>query len=163
MYSSLRPHGLYSPWYSPGQNTGVGSCSLLQGIFPTQGLNPGLPHCKQILYQLTYHRKLTNLITGTTAFSNSMKLWAMPCRTTQDGRDVVESSDKIWSTGQGNANHFTILAFRTSWTVWKGKKIGHWKMNSPGRQVPNMATGDQWRNQKEWKIHVYVPGKNWHI
>ena len=33
---SLRPHGLYSPWNSPGQNSGVGSLSLLQGIFPTQ-------------------------------------------------------------------------------------------------------------------------------
>ena len=33
---SLRPHGLYSPWNSPGQNSGVDSCSLLQGIFPTQ-------------------------------------------------------------------------------------------------------------------------------
>ena len=40
---SLRPHGLYSPWNSPGQNTGVGSCSLLQGISPTQASNPGLP------------------------------------------------------------------------------------------------------------------------
>ena len=37
MYDSLWPHGLYSPWNSPGQNIGVGSCSLLQGIFPTQG------------------------------------------------------------------------------------------------------------------------------
>ena len=43
---SLGPHGLYSPWNSPGQNTGVGSLSLLQGIFPTQGLNPGVPHCR---------------------------------------------------------------------------------------------------------------------
>ena len=50
---SLRSHGLYSPWNSPGQNTGVGSCSLLQGIVPTQGSNPGLPHCRQILYQLS--------------------------------------------------------------------------------------------------------------
>ena len=33
MSDSLRPHGLYSPWNSPGQNTGVGSCSLLQGLF----------------------------------------------------------------------------------------------------------------------------------
>ena len=47
---SLQPNGLYSSWNSPGQNTGVGSYSLLQGIFPTQGLNPGLPYCKQILY-----------------------------------------------------------------------------------------------------------------
>ena len=52
--NSLRPHGLYSPWNSPGQNTGVGSLSLLQGIIPTQGLNPGLPHCRRILYQLIH-------------------------------------------------------------------------------------------------------------
>ena len=45
---------LYSPWDSPGQNTGVGSLSLLQRIFPTQGSNPDLPHCRRILYQLNY-------------------------------------------------------------------------------------------------------------
>ena len=39
---------------SPGQNTGVGSLSLLHGIFPTQGSNPGLPHCRRILYQLSH-------------------------------------------------------------------------------------------------------------
>ena len=41
--NSLRPRGLYSPWNSPGQNTGVGSLSLLHGIFPSQGSNTGLP------------------------------------------------------------------------------------------------------------------------
>ena len=51
--NSLRPHGLYSPWNSPGKNTGVGSHSLLQEIFPTQGSNPGLSHCRWILYQLS--------------------------------------------------------------------------------------------------------------
>ena len=56
---SLPPHGLLParflcPWNSPGQNTGVGSHSLLQGIFPTQGSNPGLPHCKWILYELNH-------------------------------------------------------------------------------------------------------------
>ena len=51
--NSLWPHGLYSPWNSPGQNTGVGSHTLLQGIFPTQGSNPGPPHCRQIPYQLS--------------------------------------------------------------------------------------------------------------
>ena len=49
----LRPHGLYSPWNSPGQNARVDSLSLLQGIFPTQGSNPGLPHCRRILHQLS--------------------------------------------------------------------------------------------------------------
>jgi len=52
---SLRPHKLlYSLWNSPGHNTGVGSHSFLQGIFPTQRLNPGLLHCRQILYQLSH-------------------------------------------------------------------------------------------------------------
>ena len=48
------PHGLYSPWNSPGQKTGVGSLFLLQRIFPIQGLNPGLPPCTQILYLLSH-------------------------------------------------------------------------------------------------------------
>ena len=51
---SLWPHGLYSPWNSSGQDTGVGSHPLLQGIFPTQGSNPGLLHCRQIRYQLSH-------------------------------------------------------------------------------------------------------------
>ena len=51
---TLQPHGLYSPWTSPGWNTGVGSLSRLHGIFLTQGLNPGLPRCRWILYQLSH-------------------------------------------------------------------------------------------------------------
>ena len=39
---------------SPGKNTGVGCHTLLQGIFPTQGSNPGLPHCRQILYRVSH-------------------------------------------------------------------------------------------------------------
>ena len=52
--SDSSQHGLYSSWNPPGQNTGVGRLSLLQGIFPTQGLNPGLPPCRWILYQLSH-------------------------------------------------------------------------------------------------------------
>ena len=51
---SLQPHGLYSPWNSPNQNIGVGSLSLLQGIFPTEGSYPGLLHCRHMLYQLSH-------------------------------------------------------------------------------------------------------------
>ena len=53
MSSSLQPHELYSPRNSPGQNTGMRSCSLHQGIFPTQGSNSVLPHCRGTLYQLS--------------------------------------------------------------------------------------------------------------
>ena len=53
--NSLWPHGLYTPWNSsPQPEYWMGSLSLLQGIFPTQGSNPGLLHCRRILYQLSY-------------------------------------------------------------------------------------------------------------
>ena len=58
VFNSLWPHGLYRTWNSSGQNTGVGSLFLLQGIFPTQGSNPGLPHCRQILYQLSHQGRM---------------------------------------------------------------------------------------------------------
>ena len=57
VFDSLWPHGLYSPRNSPGQSTGVGSHSLLQGIFLTQGPNPGFPHCRWTLYQLSHKGK----------------------------------------------------------------------------------------------------------
>ena len=58
---SLRPYGLQPtrrlhPWDFPGKSTGVGCHFLLQGIFPTQGSNPGLQHCRQILYRLSHQR-----------------------------------------------------------------------------------------------------------
>ena len=68
---SLWPHGLYSPWNSPGQNTGVGSLSLLQVIVPTQGPNPGLPHCRCILHQLSHK--------GSPVWSPFTLLWALDC------------------------------------------------------------------------------------
>ena len=82
------------------------------------------------------HRKLTNLITWTTALSNSMKLWAIPCRATQDGQVMVEGSEKMWSTGEGNGKplQYSCLEnpmnsikwqhrhFRNQWTKmdWNG-------------------------------------------
>ena len=67
---SLRPHGLYSLWNFPGQNMEVGSLSLPQGIFPTQGSNPGLPHYRQILYQLSHRRSPRILEWVTYSYSN---------------------------------------------------------------------------------------------
>ena len=62
--NSLWPHGLYSPWISPSQNTGVGDHPLLQEIFPTKGSNPGLSHCKRILYQAEPPRKAKEMFTA---------------------------------------------------------------------------------------------------
>ena len=60
VYGSLRPHGLWParllcPGYSPSKNTGVGCQFLPQGIFPTQGSNLRLLHCRQIFYRLSHH------------------------------------------------------------------------------------------------------------
>ena len=73
---SLRAHGLYSPWNSPGQYTGVGSLSLRQGIFPTQGSNPGLLHCRWIHYQLSHQgspNESTNRNSGPRKIWNQLK------------------------------------------------------------------------------------------
>ena len=75
--NSLRPHGLFSPCSSPGQNTGVGNLSLLQWIFLTQESNQSLLHCRQILYQLSYQGKLCikhNILFSYTAFWSKIKM-----------------------------------------------------------------------------------------
>ena len=65
--NSLRPRGLgparfLCPWSSAGENTGVGSHSIFQGIFPTQGSKPGLLHCGQILYLLSHQESPIHII-----------------------------------------------------------------------------------------------------
>ena len=99
MPDSLRPHGLYSPWNSPGQNTAAGSLSLLQGIFPTQGSNLGLLHCRRILYQLShkgspissllnaYFALSTRLNIGSGVVLNSLRTASLPPR----------NADCVWS------------------------------------------------------------------
>ena len=64
------PWTIYSSWNSLGQKTGVGCLSLLQGIFPTQGKNPGLPHRRQTLYQLSYKGSPRRLVWVVYAFSS---------------------------------------------------------------------------------------------
>ena len=93
--------------------------------------------------------ELTKLITWTTAFSNSMKLWAMLCRSTQDGRDMVEISDKTWYTGEGNGKplQYSCLKVRT---------LKDELSRSVGVQY---ATGDQWRNNSR-KNEMMQPKKN---
>ena len=72
MSDSLWPCGLQSPWNFLGQNTGVGTLSLLQGIFPTQGLSPDLLHCTWILYQLSHKGSPRILEWVAYPFSNSL-------------------------------------------------------------------------------------------
>ena len=77
----LQPAKLLCPWDSPGRNPGVDCHALLQGIFLTQGLNPGFPHCRQIFYCLSHsdfiYFKLNQMIKCVFIFN----FLAAPCST----------------------------------------------------------------------------------
>ena len=77
---TLRPHGLQParllcPWDSPGKNTGVGCHALLQGIFPTQGSNPGIPHCRLILHCLSHEGRPYSQERLSNKQANRFKCW----------------------------------------------------------------------------------------
>ena len=95
---SLRPQGLFSPWNSPGQNTGVGSLSLLQGIFPTQELSWGLLHCRRILYQLCYQGSPLCIQVSCKEYNSR----------TANGRDDRQGMEKgVWSPLWAHLDVFT--------------------------------------------------------
>ena len=126
---SLRPRGLYSPWSSPGQNTGVGSLSLPQGIFPTQGSNLGLPHCR---------RKLTvNPMTGqfprntgqTSTYSPSASWGQNPSvegKTPQILAIQMLQSESQWATGWPGAYYLTLQRLHT-WASKHAEEVNRTK------------------------------------
>ena len=81
--SSLQPHGLWPtrllcPWNSPGKNTGAGCHFLLQGIFPTQRLNLGLLHCRQIVYHLNHQGSPgQGWVCGHNSVYNNIQAWKL--------------------------------------------------------------------------------------
>ena len=80
---SVTPWTIYTLWNSPGQNTGVGSLSLLQGISPTQGLNPGLPHCRWIPYQLSHQGSPLLCIISCISAHWTLTLYSIGCEVTK--------------------------------------------------------------------------------
>ena len=93
MCNSLRSYGLQParllcPWDSPGQNPGVGCHSFLQGIFLTQGLNPDLFHCRQILYRATREAQATYQV------SINFKRWYHPKYLLQPQQDEVRNQQQ---------------------------------------------------------------------
>ena len=108
MSDSLWLHGLYSPWNSLGQNTGVGSYSLLQGIFPTHGSNPGLPHHRWILYQLSHQ--------GSPAAAKSLQSCPILCDPI-DGSPPVSPVPRIL---QARTLEWVAISFSNAWK-WKVK------------------------------------------
>ena len=75
-----------------------------------------------------------------------MKLWARPCRATHDGWAMVESSDKTWSTGEGNGKPFQHSCLEKPMNSMKRQKDRTLKEELPRSAGAQHATGDQWRN-----------------
>ena len=92
----------------------------------------------------TFFKNLFGNITWITVLSNSMKLQAMPCRITQDGRDMVKSSDKMWSTGEGNGKSFQDSCLENTMNSMKRQKDIALKDEQVGRC--QHATGEEYRN-----------------
>ena len=108
---------------------------------------------------VVHWRKLIKLITWTTALSNSMKLRAMPFRATQDGRVVVESSDKTWSTGEGNGKPLQYSCLENPMNSMKRQKDRTLNDELPRLVGAQDATGDQWRNNSR-KNEGMEPNQN---
>ena len=88
------------------------------------------------------YRELTKLITWITALSNSVKLWAMKLRrATQDGRVMVESSDKMWSTREGNGKSLQYSYLENPMNILKWQKV--MTLRDVGAQY---VTGEEWRS-----------------
>ena len=115
---------------------------------------PGLPVHHQLLESCIRgqtdwnhgHRQQANLITRTTALSSSLKVWALSCRATQDRRVKEESSDKTWSTGEGNSKPLQYSCLENPMNSMKRQKDRTLKDELPRSVGAQYATGDQWRN-----------------
>ena len=128
MSNSLQPRGLYNPWNSPGQNTGVGSLSLLQGVFPAQGAHPGLPHCGRILYLLSYQGSpvknpslvvkitylYTNFLEKAMAPHSSTLAWKIPWME-EPGRLQFMGSLRVGHDWATSLSLFTFMHWRRKW------------------------------------------------
>ena len=132
MSDSLWPPELYSPWDSPGQNTGVSSLSLLQGIFPTQGSNPGLPCCRQILYPLSHQGSPRILEWGAYPFSRgSSRPRNQPGVSCIAGRVFT-----CWATREAQ------LVLASLHSTWETGRMLHWSW-LPSVPPPNPSAGTQ--------------------
>ena len=85
----------------------------------------------------------------TTALSNSMKLWAMPCRATWDGWVMVESSDEMWSTGEGNGKLFQYSCLESPMNSMKRQKD---RTGRPGvlQSVGSQRVRHDWATERNW-------------
>ena len=120
---SLWPHGCSPPGSSvhgdsPGRNTGVGSHALLQGIFPTQGSNPGLSHCRWILYPLNHHVLWSYLIKMMKVIIFSSNIFIVLLLTIRAAIHLIILLSELGELGElGSRSSFSHLSIK--WDICK--------------------------------------------
>ena len=154
---SLRPHGLYSSWNSLGQNIGVGSPSLLQGIFPTQGSNPGLPHCRRILYQLS-HKGSPKKTEGQRI--NAFKLWCwrrllrLPWTAKRSNQLILKEINPEYSL-EG-----VMLKLKLQYFGHQMRRPWCWERLKAGGEGDDRGW-DGWMASSTWWTWVWASSRSW--
>ena len=106
-WTLCNPHGIYSPWNSPGQSTGVGSRILPQQIFLTQESNQGLLHCRRILYQLNYQENPNISL----AEHKILALVTQLCQTLCDPMDYSQPGSSVQGILQARILEWIAISF----------------------------------------------------
>ena len=126
--NSLWPHGLYCPWNSPGQNTAVGSLSILRGIFPTQGSNQSLLRCRQILYHLGHQGSPRILEWVASPFSSGSSLprnrTGLSC--------IAGGFFTTWATRDA----LEVCSWCAILRAWRSLRFFYWALQHVGSSLP---------------------------
>ena len=177
----MTPRTVYNPWNSPGQSTRVGCLSLLQDIIPTQGSNPGLPHCRQILYQLRHQGSAIILewvaypyssvsFSGIELLSPALQADSLPAEPPGKPNTVIISSDRtcycslVFSFFLILFLNFTILY----WFCHISKWIRHRHTRVPHPEPSSLPTPSLWvvpvhQPQASSIVHRTWTGNSFHI
>ena len=130
------------------------NCFTHSQSLPSGSLHKSLILIQQIADRMkTSYRKLIKLIMWITTLSNSMKLWAMLCRAMQDGWDLVESSDKMWSSDEGNGKSLRYSFLENPMNNMQRQKDRTLKDELPRSVGAQYAAGEEGRNnsRKKWR------------
>ena len=172
MFNPLWPHGLCSPWDSLGQNTGGGYHAHLQGIFPTQESNPGLAHCRWILYQLSHEGSPGNQPWIFTGRTEAPILWLPDAKSWFTGKDP--DAGKGWGQEVERETEDEMVGWHHDsmkmslsklWEIVKDREVWHaavqgvtkhrswlseWTTTTKNRWSVCPPTGHSWEG--EWRL-----------
>ena len=146
---------------SPGKNTGVGCQALLQGIFPTQGSNPGLLHCRQILYHLSHQRSPKESSNYRTivllSHSSKVMLKILQARLQQYVNQELPDVQAGFRKGRGTRDQIANIC----WIIEKAREFQEKKSTSASltmlKPLTVQITTNYGKFLKRWKYQITLP------